>query len=30
MIVRLLAGPLCLAVMILIVAGRMDFLFLAR
>jgi hypothetical protein len=30
MIFRLLAGPVCLAVMILIVAGQMDFLFFAR
>ena len=30
MILRLLIGPVCLAVMILIVAGQMDFLFLAR
>jgi hypothetical protein len=30
MIFRLLVGPVCLAVMILIVAGQMDFLFLAR
>jgi hypothetical protein len=30
MILRLLVGPFCLAVVILIVAGQMDFLFLAR
>jgi hypothetical protein len=30
MIVRLLVGPVCLAAMILILAGRVDFLVLAR
>jgi hypothetical protein len=29
MILRLLAGPLCLAVVILVLAARMDFLVLA-
>lgn len=30
MILRLLAGPVCLAVVILILAGQMDYLVLAR
>lgn len=30
MILRLLAGPVCLAVVILILAGQMDVLVLAR
>ena len=30
MILRLLAGPICLAVVILVLSGQMDFLVLAR